>query len=110
MREEIVKTIIPVIGRYYLFLGGGNPGKIPYLFFPTIPVNKYNVEAWTWYESHSEASLEFYRECKVMPKGETEKVLKQYLNLYPTNKNEVYEIKMRMCHAWNLKAWKEGEK
>jgi hypothetical protein len=45
-----------------------------------------------------------------MPKKETEKVLKQYLNSYSIDENEIYKIRIRLNHNTLRNAWKEGEK
>jgi hypothetical protein len=111
-----MKTNIPVIGRYCQCekgekeVGADDQGRIPYLFFPSLPANKYNIISWTWYGEHGEACLDFYHICKAMPKKETEKVLKQYLNSYSIDENEIYKIRIRLNHNTLRNAWKEGEK
>jgi hypothetical protein len=106
---------IPVIARYYQTkkreeptIGVDEKGRIGILFFPNDLANFGNIGSWQWFGEHSEASIEFYRECKPMEKEEAEKLIKRYWDLYPHEEGEFYTIKQKINYDQLRKAWKGG--
>jgi hypothetical protein len=105
---------IPVIARYYQTkksdhdMASDDMGRIPYLFFPSCCTTFGTIVSWTRFGEHSEASIEFYRECKPMEKEEAEILVKKYRKLYPHEEEEFYTIKQKINYSQLRKSWKGG--